>query len=638
MRLPVRHQTPRVLAALGLVSVLMLPIAAPVAAADPVVLRVGTVQSLDSINPYLTEYFIGYEIFALNYDLLVDYGPNMEPAPGYAESWTQDGTTWTFKIRPDMKWSDGQPATSEDARWLIQTLLDGQKKDGYVGAGYLDPYLTYAGVTAVTAPDPQTLVLTTATPNTQILTSYLPILPKHIWEKRDLGADPNDAPNVGTGPYQVAEWKTGEYVRMVRNPNYWGPKGYEDEVFFQFFKNEGAMTEALKAGDIDYARNVTSDQFDSLKGLPDIVTVESSLGAEANAFTQLNFNTYSKPIKDGGASTKALQDPVFRDALGYAIDKQALVDKVLGGHGLVGSTIIPPAMAGGKWHLDPPNPRTFDIDLAKSKLDAAGYKLDANGKRLDKEGKPINLRMVVPNGSTTYSASAEFITGWWKELGIDMTTQALDNDAVTALETPPEGDPPGKADFDVVIWNWAGDVDPNSLLAILTTSSIGSNSDTFFSNKTYDDLMLAQGKETDPAKRKALVDQMQQLVYDQAPYHVLFYDAALHAYRTDKFGGWTLQPTEGGLPFFAYGARDYSLLTAPEPAATPVPSLEAPASATPGSSTAAGGVASPAPSPAPSNASSGTNTPLLLGGLALVVVAVVVVIALRRGRSTTEEE
>jgi hypothetical protein len=82
----VRHRLPRVLAALGLVSVLALPVAAVVAAADPVVLRVGTVQSLDSINPYLTEYYIGYEIFALNYDLLVDYGPNMEPAPGYAQS------------------------------------------------------------------------------------------------------------------------------------------------------------------------------------------------------------------------------------------------------------------------------------------------------------------------------------------------------------------------------------------------------------------------------------------------------------------------------------------------------------------------------------------------------------------------
>ena len=139
------------------------------------------------------------------------------------------------------------------------------------------------------------------------------------------------------------------------------------------------MTEALKAGDIDYARNVTADQFDSLKGLPNIVTVESSLGAEANAFTQLNFNTYSKPIKGGGASTKALQDPAFRDALGYAIDKQALVDKVLGGHGLVGSTIIPPAMAGGKWHLEPTNPRTFDIELAKS--EARRRRLQARRER-----------------------------------------------------------------------------------------------------------------------------------------------------------------------------------------------------------------------------------------------------------------
>ncbi len=639
MRLPVRRHLTRVLAAFGLVTVLVLPSAAPVGAADPVVLRIGTVQSLDSINAYLTEYFIGYEIFGLNYDLLVGYDENDQPAPGYASSWTQDGTTWTFKIDPKLTWSDGTPATSEDARWTIQKLLDGQKKDGFVGAGYLDPYLTYAGVTGVSAPDPQTLVVTTSIPNTQLLTSYLPILPKHIWEKRDIGKDPNDAPVVGTGAYQVAEWKTGEYVRLVRNPHYWGPKGYEDEIYFQFFKNEGAMTEALKAGDIDYARNITADQFDSLKGVPNIVTVESSTAAEANAFTQLGFNTYSKPIKDGGASTKALQDPAFRDALGYAIDKQALVDKVLSGHGLVGSTIIPPAMAGGKWHLEPKNPRTFDIELAKTKLDAAGYKLDANGKRLDKEGKPLNLRMVVPSGSSTYSTSAEFITGWWKELGIDMTTQQLDNDAVTALETPPEADPPGKADFDVVIWNWGGDVDPNSLLAILTTSSIGSNSDTFFSNPRYDELMKLQGKEPDPTVRKGYIDEMQQIAYDQAPYHILFYDAALHAYRTDKFGGWHLQPKADGLPFFGFGNSNYNLLTAPEPAATPVPSNAAPASQAPGASASAAAPATAAPSSGgSSDTGSSNNTALLLGGLALVVIAVVVFVALRRGRTAREEE
>src|SRR5206468_5967584 len=135
----------------------------------------------------------------------------------------------------------------------------------------------------------------------------------------------------GTGPYQAVEWKTGEYVRMVRNPNYQGPtpKSLQDETFIQFFKNEAAMVEALKSGDIDYARNVTADQFASLKGQADITVAESAVAAEANAFTHLVFNTYSKPIKDGGASTTAVRDPAFRDALGYAIDKPALVDKVL---------------------------------------------------------------------------------------------------------------------------------------------------------------------------------------------------------------------------------------------------------------------------------------------------------------------
>src|SRR5207342_1079716 len=152
-------------------------------------------------------------------------------------------------------------------------------------------------------------------------------------------------------PYQAVEWKTGEYVRMVRNPNYLGPKSFQDETYIQFFKDDGAMTEALKSGDIDYARNVTSDQYESLKGQPNIVALESTTAAEANAFTHMVFNTYSKPIEGGGASTTAVQDPAFRDALGYAIDKPALVDKVLGGHGVVGSTYIPPAMAGGFWHL-----------------------------------------------------------------------------------------------------------------------------------------------------------------------------------------------------------------------------------------------------------------------------------------------
>ena len=621
----------RSLLAVAAVLGLLLPGAVPAAAVDPVVLKVGTIQDLDSMNPYLTALFSGYEVFALNYDLLVGYGPDEEPWPGFASKWTQDGTTWTFKIDPGLTWSDGTPATSEDARWTIQTLLDGQAKDGYVGLGYLDPYLTYAGVTAVSAPDPQTLVLETATPNTQILTSYIPILPKHVWEGRKVGEDANDPPVVGTGAYQAVEWKPGEYVRMVRNPYYWGDKGYADEVYIQFFKDEGAMVEAFKSGEIDYARNPTGDQWDSLQGLPDIVPVKSSSASEANGFTELGFNTYSKKIKGGGPSTKALQDPAFRDALGYAIDKQALVDRVLGGKGAVGTTHIPPALGGGKWHIEPTNPRTFDIELAKQKLEAAGYKLDANGKRLDKENRPIVLRMVTPQGAS-YTASAQFVADWWKRLGIGVNAQSYDDDTLTALMLPPEAKRKAKADFDVFIWGWGGDVDPNSLLNILTTDAIGSASDSFFSNPRYDELMKLQQAEEDPAQRKAYVDEMQQIMYDQAPYHILFYDEALHAYRTDHFGNWRLQPSADGLPFFGYGALDYNLLSAPQPEATPTPAASegAPAASSSASPGTGGGTAG----------GGGDNSALLIGGAAVVLLlgAVVIVAMRRRGASEEEEE
>ena len=641
MRLSPPGRMRRALVAFGITAALVFPGAA--AAADPVALRVGTVQDLDAMNPYLTEYYIGWEVFGLNYQGLVDFGLNAEPIGGFAKSWTQDGNTWTFKIDPNLKWSDGTPATAEDARWTLQTLLDQQKGSrGYVGVGYLDLYLTYAAVNSVKATDPQTLVLTTDYPNTQILTSYLPILPRHIWQKRDINTDPNNVPIVGTGPYQAVEWKTGEYVRMVRNPNYQGPtpKSYPDETYIQFFKNEAAMVEALKSGDIDYARNVTADQFASLKGQPNIVVGESTVAAEANAFTHLVFNTYGKPINGGGASTTALRDPAFRDALGYAIDKAALVDKVLGGHGVVGSTYVPPAMAGGFWHLEPTNLRTFDLSVAKQKLDAAEYKLDASGKRLDHESKPINLKMVVPSSSTSYSQSAEFISAWWKELGIGVTVQSLDADAVSALEKPPEATPPGKASFDVVVWNWAGDVDPNSLLKNATTDAITSgSSDSFFSDPRYDELFALQSKENDQAKRKAYIDEMQQILYDKAPYHVLFYDAALSAWRTDRFGGWRLSPEKDGLPFFAYGTAGYDYLTAPQ-AAVPSASASAAASApgSPGASQAL--VATPAPSAATdgSNTSGGNNTLLLFGGIGLLILAIVVGVGLARRRSSASEE
>ena len=105
------------------------------------------------------------------------------------------------------------------------------------------------------------------------------------------------------------------------------------------------------------------------------------------------------------------------------------------------------------------------------------------------------------------------------------------------------------------MWGWVGDPDPNSLLGFFTTDEIGGSSDSYYSNADYDDLYNEQRQESDEAARKEILSDMQNLVYDEAPYHILYYDAELHAYRTDKFGGWQNQPVEGGTPLFGYGSE-----------------------------------------------------------------------------------
>ncbi len=601
---------------------MLLPAAAPAAAADPVVLRVGTTQDLDSTNPWNTLLVVGYEAFQLTYNLLVDFDKDAHPAPGFADSWERSPDKVTFHIRDGMQWSDGTSATSDDVCFSWGLAMAAIKDGSYVGAGYLDPNVSDAQVTKIECPDPSTFVAYTTDQSDRIFQVYVPILPKHIYGKdnyKTIADEKFDPPLVGTGPYTLAEWKTGQYARFVRNPNYWGPQGFEDEVILQFFQNTDTMVQALKSGEIDYAHGVNADQFKQLQTDPAYTAV---VGA-SNGWTQLAFNTYGtgtgKTIKNGGPSTQALLDPAFRDALGYAVDNQALVDRVLGGFGDVGSTIVPPVL--GDWHVDPDHPRTFDIELAKQKLDAAGYVLNSDGKRLDKQGKAINLRLDYPNSDDNYPKVAQFVKSWYGQLGIGVSTNVYDSATLGDLVLPP---PDGKAKYDIELWGWVGNPDPNALLQIFLCSAIGSTSDSQYCNHDYDTLYQQQSK-LSGAERKTLLAQMQNLIYDEAPYDILFYDANLDVYRNDRFAGWQNMPSNG-TPLFAYGTLGYTLLS--DVTAQPSPTPEAAAPSASAGATAAPGAATAAPTPAAtsngsSTASDSSNTTLLL---ALVVIVVVVVV------------
>lgn len=637
MRPTVRARLIRLVGTAALAGSLLLPAAGPVTAADPVVIRVGTTQDVDASNPYQTALVVGYEAFQLSYNLLVDFGDNLEPVPGFADSWERAPDKVTFHIRTGMKWSDGEPATSADACFSWQLAVDAIKDDSNIGLGYLDPNLKDAGVTKVECPDDQTMIAYTTDQSDRIFQVYLPIIPKHIWGKytyKTIADQKFDAPLVGTGPYTLAEWKTGQFMRFVRNPNYWGDKGFADEVVIQIFSSTDTMVQALKSGDLDYAHLVNADQLKALQNEPDIKTVVGS----ANGWTQLAFNEYGagtgKTIKGGGPSTKALLDPAFRDALGYAVDHQALVDKVLGGYGDLGNTIVPPVL--GQWHVEPDNPRTFNIDLAKQKLDAAGYMLDSSGNRLDKEGKPITLRLYMPDSSEDYPKAAQFIKDWYGQLGIKVQTKVFDSATLTDLLLPPEAGGSGNlAKYDIELWGWSGNPDPNALLQIFRCDEIGNTSDSNYCNPAYDKLYDQESKLSGDA-RKAILAQMQNMIYDQAVYDILYYDANLDAYRTDRFAGWQNMPSNG-TPLFTYGTLNYTKLTDAKAVPSTAPSAE-PAAASGSTGPAA---ASAAPVPTSSSTSSGGDNTALIVVVVLVAVVVIggwFVLSRRRAGAAAEDE
>ena len=388
------------------------------------------------------------------------------------------------------------------------------------------------------------------------------------------------------------------------------------------------MVQALKAGELDYAqaRPRTSS---TAEDRPNIQTV----AGQANGWSQLAFNGYGadtgKTIPKGGPSTKALLDPAFRDALGYAIDKDLLVQRVLGGYGEPGTTIVPPVL--GAWHVEPTTQRTFDIAKAKQLLDAAGYPLDSSGRRLDKEGKQITLRIFMPDSDANYPKAVAFIKDWYGQLGINVTQQVLDSATLGEKILPPEAGDGYTADYDIELWGWSGGIDPNGLLQIFECSAIGSSSDSQYCNPDYDKMYEDQLKAPTADARKAILAQMQNLIYDKAVYDILYYDANTEAYRTDRFAGWQNQPIDSGEPFFTYSTLQYTKLTNAKLAPTPAPS-EAAASGSPGAS----GGASAAPTPAPSagsgdSGSAGSTTPILIGAVvAVVVIAAAVLLASRR--------
>jgi peptide/nickel transport system substrate-binding protein len=389
----------------------------PSPAGDKVTLRVGWTTDPDNLNPFVGIEQSSYELYHVAYDFLTNYGDEyLETQPGLAESWTtsEDGLTWTFKIRQGVLWSDGEPLTAEDVAFSFNYQKD-LELTAFLSA--LD------GIKAVTAPDDTTVVIECDKPKADILSMWVPIVPEHIWSAfKDYDEATkylNEPPIVGSGPFQVVEREKGKFVRCVANEQYWGGKPKVDEIIFQVYDNQDTLAQDLKLGAIDLAINIPPAQVDALKG-------EEGLASEAcsqKAFDYLSFNCYEGP----SLGNPALKDVKFRQALNWAVDKDKLTALAYQTYADPASSIFEVNFYDPNldWHWEPPADvaYTFDLEKAKQALADAGYDdTDGDGILNDPKngGKNIKLRLWSRQESAQSQVMGKLITGWWEDLGLDI--------------------------------------------------------------------------------------------------------------------------------------------------------------------------------------------------------------------------
>jgi peptide/nickel transport system substrate-binding protein len=576
----------------------------PSPAAGKTILRLGWTREPDNLNPFIGWGTPSYEIWALNYDLLVGFRPSdmaNVPGVGLATAWetSPDGKVWTFTITDKAKWQDGQLLTASDVAFTYNYVLKNKM-------GMFIDYLTF--ITKVEATDATHVVFTCSKPKANMLGLWIPILPEHIWSKvKPADAEKsfkNSPPIIGSGPFQCVEWKRGEYVRMVANKGYWKGAPKVDEIIFQNYQNPDTMTQDLKTGAIASAWDIPDAQFRALSSQPDLTAIDCvTIG-----LIELGINCYTGAASKGNP---VLRDAAFRRALNFAVDKEKILAVAYGGHGRLGSSLIQSQYysPNSDYHWEPPADvkYTFDLEKAKTELDAAGY-TDTNGDGIrDYKGRPIELRLWARTESISSQNAGKLITSWFESIGLKIKFTVMDENAIGDAQTNFIGKNQDvyAPDFDMFLWGWGGDADPNYILSVMTTGAIGSWSDCCWSNKEYDRLFLEQQTTIDLQKRIAVVHRMEQIVYDESPYIVLLYPNELEAYNHTQFTGWQRSLSNRGKVWF--DALPGLYMNIQKAAVAP--------------------------------AAGGSSTGLIVGLVisAVVVLAIVVLIVRRRGRRSDVE-
>ena len=489
------------------------------------ILRLAAFDGIDSLNPFVGINDDSYSTYENIYPYLVQYDEKLNFAPDFATSWTHttDGATWTFKTQPNATWSDGQPLTADDVAFTYNTIIKYQ--NGPTGSAAS----SVAGLDSVTASDPTTVVLHYSKPVPSVLAAaqQVAILPEHVWGKYAVGDGkgiktfPNtpdkDNPVVGGGPFIVTQYQQDAVTLFAKNPNFYGPAPHIDGFGLQYFSNEDAEVTALKNDEIHVIENVPPTSVQTLKDAGFNVYT-------GDALTYRTFIINSSPYKKDHLE---LLEPDVRQAFEYATDRQKVVETAWLGYAQPGSTIVPPST--GVWHDDSIQPLPFDLAKANELLDGLGYTVGSDGIRVA-QGHPMQYDVLFPGSERGAGDRAfQIIQSDFAQIGVKLVQRSVSG--AYSIMTAPDN---RYENWDLAMWNWTPPIDPDFILSVMTCDSFGDWSDSAYCNDAYDKLYEQQGQTLDPGKRREIVYQMQQIVYDDRPYIVLVYNDTIDSWS----GGW----------------------------------------------------------------------------------------------------
>ena len=482
------------------------------------------VQEPDNLNPmYTSMSFSGYlRPFYLKPSW--DFDENGNPVPVLVKEIpsvdnggvSADGKTITLKLRDDVTWSDGVPLTADDYAFMYDMIMSDQNTP--LGRYPYDPY-----VVSVVAQDPTTVVITLNEPFAAWLTSlFYYMIPKHVLqpvfdaEGTIDNAEWNRNPVPGLGPFVLDQWESGSHLSFKANPNWYQPPKLE-QVFVRIVPDDAAQEAAILAGDSDIGTFLSSDQIEKLEAGGTVKVVPVSSGYNEAWFLNVNPDT-ARPF---------MLDVNVRKAIALATDRFTIVKDLLVAE-------INPVNATF-WDMTPPyqsnlEPYPYDPEQAKQLLEAAGW-VDANGDGIrEKDGVDLIVRYATNQRELRKSIQA-VVEQQWNEVGIGAELANYSSDIFWNRFN--DGGPMALGDYDVAEYSSVQNAYPDPDTDIFTCAQVvnadnpdGTN-DQGYCNPALDELFKQQAVTTDPAARKELFNQIEQIMYDEVVYVGMWQDPDL---------------------------------------------------------------------------------------------------------------